>query len=311
MEYINFARWTRKNECGGSEELYNQEYPKSPEVAFRSTGNPVFNRSLIYQMPIEAGRKGRLHLDKTGWSEKIRFAEDSMGPLTVFRAPIQGHRYVVTLDTAEGLRDDQGRNPDATVCDVYDLDNGGEQVAVLAGQISPTEVMDPWWLLMRWYNMAFGVPERNNTGEYPCLTITRPPYSYPEDRLYHMEHVDKRGGIARRGVGWKTNVATRNNLIDTLSEFMEAGQIRFHSIKTQEELLHFVTRAGRRQADVGFHDDHVITAGLACKGIQSYPVSLEYLRRQQQRMGGLAIGSANQANKKRPDIDGYGTRGDL
>ncbi len=273
LEYLNFRRVTIQNECGGSLDVYNREYPETPELAFIGSGRPVFDRATVSLMPIETGRIGRLQLGKTGWSERIDFVEDKMGFLTVWRRPVLGHRYVCALDTAEGIADDQGKNPDATVCHIYDLDAGMEQVARLAGQISPKDIVEPWWLLMRWYNMAFGVPERNNTGEYPCIRILEAPFSYPEDRLYHLDDWDKKGRRMKRKVGFRTGPATRNNLIDTLAHFIDSGSIRFHSSHTQEELLHFVTkRSGKREADSGYHDDEVICAGLACKGAEAYPI---------------------------------------
>lgn len=314
LEYINFRRWTLKNECSGNLDTYNQEWCETPELAFISSGNPRFNRVTLAGQPIEKGRRGRLDLVKTGWAEKIQFVEDSMGVLTVFRMPIVGHRYVGSLDSAEGLTDEQGKNPDATVGHFYDIDNGGEQVAVIRGQIPPEQIVEPYWLLLRWYNMAFAIPERNNTGIHICMALVSVPYSYPADRVYHQDDWDKKGRAMRRRVGFVTgpgNSGTRNRLIGLLATYLDTGQIRFHSAKTQEEMINFVTRDGKIQAQKGFHDDEVFAAGLGAVGMHSYPMDARSLQMAQ------ASGPGNwpfrvPSNKPgRPQMDGYGSEGEL
>ena len=315
-EYIKYRRWTLKNECGGDEDIYNQEHPETPEIAFISSGHSKFNRAAISQMPIELGRFGRLEEVSRGWAKKIEFREESgcksaeaackRGLVNIFRFPVIGHRYVGALDTSEGLNDESGKNPDATVAHFYDVDAAGEQVAVLAGQISESDILDPFWLLCRWYNMAFAVIERNNTGIYACQRIIEPPYSYPPDRLYHLDDWDKKGRRMQRAVGWRTTVPSRNILIGTLATFMESGAMRVHSAKTQEELLHFVVKNGKPQADTGFHDDHVFAAGMGCLGMQAYPVSLDIRHRPFEQLVGLTS-----RGPKKPELDGYGQKGDL
>lgn len=84
----------------------------------------------------------------------------SLPPSTrVYQPPVDGRRYVVGADCAEGVR-----GGDDSTGVVLDVDTGAT-VAILAGEYEPQEEHGAYLaLLSRWYGAAPVLPERNNHG---------------------------------------------------------------------------------------------------------------------------------------------------
>lgn len=50
LEQLRWRRWTIRNKCGGSLRKFDQEYPITANVAFMTTGSPVFDPVRVQQL---------------------------------------------------------------------------------------------------------------------------------------------------------------------------------------------------------------------------------------------------------------------
>jgi hypothetical protein len=89
-------------ECRGYVEIFNQEYPYCPEVAFIATGDPAFTREemAIARSTIQKPEKcGVLRMS----GNKPDFKESSNGELYLWEEPKPRCRYYVGADAARGV----------------------------------------------------------------------------------------------------------------------------------------------------------------------------------------------------------------
>lgn len=275
-EYLNYRRFTIKNQCQNDIDIYHQEHPETPHHAFLASGRPRFNRSLISLWPVETGRTGKLEEKQIGWRRSLQFVADPQEFLTVYRDPVPGHRYVLGTDTSEGKIPDGCRKPDATVAMVIDIDHGCEQCAVISGQISEENVVPYLDLLGRHYNLSFQIPETNSTGKVVAINLPNPPYNYPRERFYHKDDWNPEKSRHVREIGWRTHETNRHHLISVLANAINENAVIVYDRRTREECNNFVWKdGGRAEAQKGFHDDHVFALALALMGAKSYPMHLK------------------------------------
>jgi hypothetical protein len=269
IEFIKWRRFTLASKCRGDIDYFKQEYPTTWQEAVRTSGRPRFSPDHIDQQHEEDGEHG--FLDRMShWNKRQVWKTDPQGDIRRFRMPIQGHRYVIGVDTAEGKIPDGVNDPDASVAIVLDIDNGGEQVAVLAGQISEEYFVDPLLELAHYFNDAYLIIESNATGKHVCIETSK---RYPNERLYHRDDWDPAKSKRAREVGHRTTVGNRNVLIGRLANALADNSFRLHDGRTIAEMRSFVVVArGRAEADKGKHDDHVMALALAVLGMEVYPV---------------------------------------
>ena len=276
LEFLNGMRVIKNAQCQGKDDIRAQEYCITPEEAVIASGAHRFNIQKINFMQAkyqEEGERGELYYSDR-WDKRILFRRDMGGYMLRFRSPQQGHRYVIGCDTAEGKVDKHGEEQDSTVADVYDLDNGMEQAAVIYGNISSENIIAPLKLLGEYYNRAFIVVENNSSGQHTCVEMGK---IYPRERLYHSgDIVEDSHRRMSREIGFKTTIGTKGNLVGNLAEAIETDAIIFHCEKTFDEMRHYVKKSGGgTEAAAGYHDDHVMAAALGVVGAQSRPVLLD------------------------------------
>ena len=270
---IEFIKWLRKAlrlQCQGDVRIRKQEYPITPEEAFIVSGDPRFDIEALDAMPIEPGLIGYLKRDDR-WDRKITFCEDRFEKMTVFKSPVRDHRYVIAIDTAEGRMPEGAKDPDESVAQILDIDNGpsAEQVGIIAGQLSEEDMVDRIALAGEYFNMAFLVPEwTGGHGEHLTIQLSK---IYPIDRIYHRmdPFQEKSRGSS---LGLQVTVGNRNRLIADLAESIAEGSIRIHDKRTVRQCRHFVwNRRGRIEAAAGHHDDRVFALIGAIHGWKHYP----------------------------------------
>jgi hypothetical protein len=301
-EFLNFRRWAIKYKCSNEEDLFDQEYPITPEVAFLTSGRPRFDRKALNEMPISDFRLGTLvRSDK--WNREISFREDPGGLIKIYQDPIPGHRYVIGADIAEGRLADGSRTPDASVGIVLDRDRGGMQVAKVAGQISEEHFVDPLLMLAEHYNGAYAVIESNSTGKHVCIQAAK---RYPPTRLFYRADYDAESKSRSHVPGWRTTSANRPVLISAVASAIFDRGVLITDKKTQDECLHFVYKdGGRVEADNHYHDDEVIALGLAVIGMNSYPDHLRPTNRQGTMFDDRIVISRQRTRKTASRLGGY------
>jgi hypothetical protein len=295
LEQLEWRRWTIRNDCDRSEEIFRQEYPAEPDEAFLSSGRPRFSLRHLSRMPVdEQPLVGELEMVQNGPKKTIAFLPqpESRGALTVFKRPAAGHRYVIGVDVAEGIDAGGGElgriDPDYSVSDVVDAANG-EEVAQLRGRIEPASFAHYVALLGEWYQWAYIVPEANGPGLAFIDALLRE--GYPPTLIYHRQPDTEdtftdRAGDVRQKIGWKTTQVTRVQLLSHLDSLIREFGLIMRSKQTVRECQRMIYKPnGRAEAGPGFHDDCVFAVALCGQGMLTMPKD-GTLRQMQKRFNG-------------------------
>lgn len=256
-EQIAWRRYKIKTECNGDIDMFKQEYPISPEEAFKGTGKSVFDKEIVInrlekikdKKPL---RKGYFEYSKNGFDiDDITWVDDEKGCIELYELPKKGYPYVLSGDTA-------GLGSDAFAGDVIDNTNCN-QVASLEIETDEDLYAEQMYCLGMLYNEAL-ISVENNYSTYPTKTLWNLGYTnqYQReiDNSISYKMIDK--------IGWLTTVATRPVLIATLVEFVRENVNKINNVKLLRELLTFVKKEnGKKEAENGYHDDRVMCFGIA------------------------------------------------
>lgn len=252
--------WRRNEIATNGVELFQQEYPCTPDEAFLTSGRPVFDQKqladLLLQSPSASVRMG---LDLHGTS----FEPDPRGELLVYREPVLTDTYSIGADVAEGIAGRRRSNGEAegdySVAQV--LDGEKRQAAVWRGHCHPDHFAKVLYALGRMYSDALIACESNNHGLLPNIRLSKD-MNYPN--VYTTVVVDKTSDRETVKLGFQTNVASKPLIIDELRAAMRLGEIEVVDRKTLEEMRSYIiTENGKLEAEPGVHDDTVMALAIA------------------------------------------------
>jgi len=265
LEQLNWRRYVIRNKCSGNLQVFMREYPASPEEAFQTSGNHVFDTkavSIYLDEAIPPVVVGNV-VDKEGW---VEFKEDRRGLVRIWEPPEPGVEYIIGSDHSEGL--DSGDWNVAVVIRRLPL----AVVARLQGyderRISADEFAELLMLLGYYYNDAWLVPENNNDGYTVAGILERE--GYPK----LVTEVDL-GISTRERVGWRNNRATRRRAVNLLVEYINNHYIDIPDKELLLEAQSFVYRDGKPTAPLkgkrrapgepktGYYDDILFALGGA------------------------------------------------
>lgn len=262
-EQIAWRRETMK-EFADDERKFYQEYPLTDIEAFLSSGNSRFNISALVKMDEKCYEpKSYEIIEKEEKGDKIQFGpikkefkliEVIGAPLKIWKEPIASKKYVIGADVAEGI------GGDFSVATIMDVDTT-ETVARWRGDAEPAEFGEILEQLGRYYNNALIACEINNHG---LTTVQRiRDMHYPN--LYRREKgVDERFEEFTSKLGWKTDRKTKPLMINALSEAIYTGQLQDYDHTFIRECMEYVVDdRGRTNAQLGAHDDTVISTAIA------------------------------------------------
>lgn len=248
--------WRRRKIAANGIELFNQEYPCTPEEAFITSGRPVFDQRALMDM-LDAAHEpiARMAVEPSPRGHVV--AEHPRGELLVYHKKEDNETYAIGADVAVGIRNPE--NADWCVAQV--LDSQMRQVAVWRGQVTPDEYARVLYALGMYFNMALIAPERNGHGLLVCVRLW-------SDLNYPQVYMDlKEGQMAEKetvNLGFQTNVASRPLIIDKLRGYIREGEIQIYDRTTLNELQTFVvTESGKMQAEQGCYDDTVMALAIA------------------------------------------------
>lgn len=135
VEQIAWRRATILNECGGSEEDFDQYYPEDDQQCWLKSGRPRFNQKCLVEMEREA----QAHAPETGYltlqddGELVTWSPspEGEGDILIWEHPKEGCRYLVSCDPATGSDQTESNNPDRHSISVWRapyVDNNGNAV---------------------------------------------------------------------------------------------------------------------------------------------------------------------------------------
>lgn len=257
-QQLAWRRWAIENNCGGSEQVFMQEYPACSREAFLSTGSPVFDLPKL--MAIIKDLKPPIA--RYGWQQGTgNFLADQGGNLMVWREPIPGRSYVISADVAEGIEvssdTDEKSKYDFSCADVIDQ-LSGEQVAHWHGKIAPDLFAHLLFHLGKRYNTAWMVPERNGHG----MGVVTSLFTMRYPKLW-VEKVPDPPGKPRKRYGWLTSTATKPMIIDNLVAAVRDGTHGINNKDTINEMLSFKRNPdGTMEAEKNQHDDRLMSYAI-------------------------------------------------
>lgn len=254
-EQLQWRRWCIANNCGGSLDMFRQEYPASPGEAFLHSGTGVFDNEQIVlrleRLPSPAGR---------GEFADGEWTESETGAITLYELPEEGVPYVLGGDTA-------GEGSDYFTAIVID-NVSGRIVAKLRQKYSEPEYVRQIYALGRFYNDAL-VAIETNFSTYPVMKLQE--MEYPNQ--YSREREDTYTRQMKKSYGFRTDRQSRPRAIANLVEVFSSHPEWFTDRELLEEMLTFCYNEDHRpEALAGKHDDLVMGAAIT------------YAVRHQQRM---------------------------
>lgn len=235
-----------------------QEYPDNPEEAFLRSGRPVFDLETLRDIETEDPVRG--HLRRVRGT--VVFLEDG-GPLRVWEPPVEGDRYSMGVDVAEGLE-----HGDYSSVHVISAKTG-LIVAHWHGHVEPDLLgSDIVPMLGQWYNQALAIVESNNHGLTAITALQRVKY-HP---IYRRRRLASRAKQATEVMGWSTTVVTKPLAIDELAGALRVGRdgvsaLDLRCSETLAELRTFVRDAGGKTHGSP-HDDRVMSLAIANQGLK-------------------------------------------
>ena len=228
------------------------EFPSSIDDIINMTSDRmVFSEDSIKKQEenILPGKKYRMVTDNT--TGKVEAQETDVSPFTIFKEPIYGHSYRISIDPITA----QSQDTDNFVMQVMDRSNN-EQVAVFREKGLQDEDYADWAVSIGTiYNKAELCPEINVGNGFVVAVNSRRYY-----RWYYSTKSNKAGRIP----GLRTTVSTKERFIDSLSAMLDRGTIIIHDAHTLDELRNYVKQVKTRQdgsqyvrmnARPGKHDD--------------------------------------------------------
>ena len=252
---LQWRRWCIANNCGGSLDMFRQEYPASPGEAFLHSGTGVFdNEQIVLRLERLPGPAGRGEFTDGEWTES------ETGAITLYELPEEGVPYVLGGDTA-------GEGSDYFTAIVID-NVSGRIAAKLRQKYSEPEYVRQICALGRFYNDAL-VAIETNFSTYPVMKLQE--MEYPNQ--YSREREDTYTRQMRKSYGFRTDRQSRPRAIANLVEVFSSHPEWFTDRELLEEMLTFCYNEDHRpEALAGKHDDLVMGAAIT------------YAVRHQQRM---------------------------
>ncbi len=228
------------------------EFPSSIDDIINMTSDRmVFSEESIKRQEenILPGKKYRMVTDHA--TGKVEAQETDVSPFTIFKEPIYGHSYRISIDPITA----QSQDTDNFVMQVMDRSNN-EQVAVFREKGLQDEDYADWAVSIGTiYNKAELCPEIN-VGNGFVVAVN--------SRRYYRWYYSTKSNKAERIPGLRTTVSTKERFIDSLSAMLDRGTIIIHDAYTLDELRSYVKQVKTRQdgsqyirmnARPGKHDD--------------------------------------------------------
>jgi hypothetical protein len=269
-EQLYFRRVVMAEDYNGDPETFAQEYPATPEEAFRQSGRPAIPQSIIrhhersIRQPI---RRVMFKRDSDGAVEAYDVADDALIYWEIWHEPHERADYAVFGDVAEGeLSDptDLKSEPDCSAGIVLNRRELRYDALLNTRRLDADQFGEQLRLCCEYYNDAWGTPEANAAGQAALVHFK------DYERTYQRKQSEPVGEEERQlsAIGWKTTGANRDYMIDAWlaasrpgPEGDYEGKLVTHSAEMVEQEKTFVRKkSGKREHQNGRHDDILMAA---------------------------------------------------
>lgn len=276
-EQIYWRRCLIRDNFGqDKQELFDQEFPSHPGVAFLTSGRPAIPPRIIKHHRTQVKDPQYAKLQWSGEAVSIQYSDypkDTDGVWRIWREPVEKMDYAIGADVSEGKLADQNdefSEPDRSAITVLDRSDLSV-VAQYVGRPSPHDLAEEMERASTLYNKAYMTPEVNSIGYSTLERLLHDGYA---ERLYqergYVEDIEVRDP---QKYGWRTNNKyDRDKLIDNWiqacrpEENDKEEKIKCYSRElVDEESVFVVDQRGKRQHRPGKHDDILFSAMVACE----------------------------------------------
>ena len=190
--------------------------------------------------------------------------KEGSGRGLLYRRPMKTHKYIVSVDCAEGIETDEYTS-DNSVVQVIDAFNR-EQVFEWAGCYDEEMTAKHAVWLAKIYNNAIIVPEINNKcGGLMIALLDKSGYS----KVYSRQRVNN--NTLTREVGFKTTSGNKSEVCGLLRYLFKNDECTIHSLSLLEEMLYFTDIKGKLTAPRGKTDDRIMSFAIGMKVIEDTP----------------------------------------
>lgn len=178
-----------------------QEHPSTPDEAFLSTGNKLFDAQVI-----EAQRE-----------KYARSALETQGDLLIYRRYIKGHVYGLAGDVSQGVR------RDSSTMAVIDFTTGELCATYKSNTIDPVSFAYEMKKVGALFGVCIAAPESNGVGFTTCVTL---------NQIYPNVYTQVREGLLEdhptQKLGWLSTGATKPKMMYELSEAMADDELKIY-----------------------------------------------------------------------------------
>jgi hypothetical protein len=249
-----------------SDTSFKREYPMTPDEAFVSSGNPVFNvASLQWYRTAQSQIQPPKAIGNLVGANPPSIDKVDTGYLRIWKFPMELQQYVIGADTAEGVA-----GGDFACAQVIDRKTF-EQVAVWHGRVDPDMFGRELYRLGMYYNNALIAPERNSIGIAAIMTLRELYYS----NIYIRESIGNLQDKLKPELGWITNMTTKPLMIADAQRAIRDKLIYIHDELTLQELFSYqYDESGHANAVTGANDDRVIALMIAIQMHNRTPLQI-------------------------------------
>lgn len=286
-EQLAWRRYAIREDCKRDIDLFNQDYPESPEVAFLSSGRLFFNQFGLNRLrdliTAKTPAEGVLEMQPGATLPMWRPVSTALeANFLVWERPAAHRRYLIAVDPATGKIEPGSDDPD---CHAVLVLRQGYQDPV-AGWVRPAVVArvrppcrwaisvlaDQVWLLARYYGGPAGcliVPEVNmDRGLIELLKLKNA-------QIAHRTVMNKDEHRLTADLGAETTSVSRGLWLDGLATAVreydrEGDGIDIWCSHIIGEMGTFVTKdSGRTEHENGKHDDDVLALAIGMAHLAS------------------------------------------
>ena len=246
-DWKKVPRWNQDGTIKTPDEFFDEIVAKKGEIFFNQAyGNKFVGSSYTL-----------FSADKLKLLEPQKEIDIIDGKLKIYSEYVQGHQYICSVDPAkDGI--------DGFVVNFIDI------TGMMFKQVA-TAVLDIDYLLMpqylsEWcalYNNPYLIIE-NNEGAGQSVT-DQMVNTYEYTNIHYDINPNQKNRIKARKKysGTRTNKKTRNQILKTMKTFFENGNLQINDYTTIQQMFTFILIDGKYQADIGMHDDCVMSIALA------------------------------------------------
>lgn len=273
LEKLHWRRQKIRSDYKGDLDSFNQQYPSDPDVAFLTSGRPVFHARTVRNRVSESlpGETGSLEWVKTepDAKRKVEFVVGD-GVWTVWERPIKRrieNLYCMGADFSEGkavIPELGNKGSDFSAARIKRRDTA-QYVATLHARLDPDLVAEEMWKACIYFGgreMVGVLPEQNAQGGGE-LVIRRLKVC-DEVWLLKTPVIGKKGDPLKKDeFGWETMKNTKRLAIDTMKEYIRNSSYKDPDKRVWYECSTYVyDEQGRSNAQKGKYDDLVMATAL-------------------------------------------------